>query len=266
MQARLLLAGALGVGGLVFALFQLAPWRSVSGTPSPAGTDLLREVEERDHGIVRSARLIHQPGTDPEAIAAAVGGFRDALRSTLASDPIDLEVTSREIEALVALACERLELLLSADYDAYVGHVQRLTRLPLNSEALRKRLMPRDTWEKYAHPFIGCSIDPSKAEVRVAYRKGTAVDTGIFAGHMLTAEHSTHPFVELGLGFPDLDKPADVVDVRVPIGTRDSRTNEPITVFFVVRLARLPSATNWVPWQVTVNTPTDEGYVLPPPL
>ena len=267
MRWSRLLAGTIALLGIVCALVALKPWSPSSPRRAPSpDAQLLATIQQHDAQSLRAANPDPASTVDPDALAATIATFRDTLRSAFADHPVDVDLAPRDIDAIVGLACERLELLVNPDYDAYVQHVRWITGFPVGSAQLTDRLMAREEWERYARGYAGCAVDPTKAEVRAVFVGGDAVEGALLAGHLRTAQNGVHPFMDLRFELPRLDKPADVVDVRVPIDAKDADSGKPITVFFVVRLARLTPVSPWVPWLVSVNDPSDRGYVHPPPL
>lgn len=264
MPSKTIIALVLAAIGVGYALVELVPWSSThSHTIDGSEKDRLDRVTAQDKAALGMSRLGSRRSSDA---TETISIFREVLRAQLDSQEWQIQVQPGDAKQILDLACERLKLVIQPDYDAYMKHLQAVTGLRNGSETLARRLMPRDQWEGYARSYAGCPVDASMGEMRLAYRGGHPVDAVPFAASMQTTQNPVHPFVELGMGWPDLDKPADVIEVRVPISAIDIASGQRVPVFLVIRLARVPPSPTWVPWQVAVTDPTDQAILRAPPL
>ena len=263
MRPATAIAIAFACVGITAALLSLKPWAPKWSQHPPA--DPLLAVARADTAAVRSARPKRpQSDAEPDAIDLAVAEFRASVAASLAAfaSPA-FPMNQHDRDQIIEIACDRVRILLSADYETYVEHIRGLNRLSRGSAELSRRLTSREDWERLALPYRHCPIDASKAEVVPAYAQGEMAR--LLAGGMTTHQPKVHPFANPGRVDTTLASPADAVDVRVPIGTTDARTGEPITVFLVIRLARASPSAPWLPWLVGVTDPTDEHPIIPPP-
>jgi hypothetical protein len=249
--------------GITIAFVTLKPW---GGREAPRSfDDHMKGIQRADTGALRGFQST-LPGENVESsdIEKTIATFRETLRANFAeSAPPGFPCTPRDRDQIIELACDRVRILLTADFSTYVEHVRRLNGLAPDSPELQRRLVDRDKWQMYANSYRHCAIDASRAELIPAYASGQMLRP--FAGGMTTFEPKVHPFVDLGHANTELGSAADIIDVRVPVRTTDARTSEPITVFLVIRLARASESAPWLPWQLGVNDPTDKHPLIPPP-
>jgi hypothetical protein len=191
--------------------------------------------------------------------------LRERLTSAVSSLPPDRALDRQAADALVEIACERIQLLLAPDFFRYRDNIAAMFRRSGTVKPDRETLMSQSEWNLAAERYRLIPIDPERAEVRALHLRGKRVEH-TWAGGTTERLDGLNYYSNV-IESPDgtgLNKDADVYAVLVPVETNDPVAASRVRVFLLLSFVRTQPGGAWMPWRAGLNDPTNQAVLIPP--
>lgn len=253
-HAKIVIASAVALIGAVVAWRAIFPnHRSTEGEVAPP-----EPIPTEGFPAVADVRFDAFPAREP------VGEIVDRARRRLIQLLVDahpewVSSSSGRIEKLVALAGDRLALLLAPDYEQWVEQVHRFDGyIPEQTEQFR------DRWSRSASRLAAVPLSIEQMWVRARWRGGVREEASRTAIYLSPSISGKYAAAALS---PEASQ-LDVYEVLIPMGfrSRDATTHDNI-VIVGMQFAWMKDGAEWSPFGMTVYQPMSAfsgKWILPP--